>query len=66
MARYRTDIRDMTYRIYMSDCLNLINQKKYLTTRYADLVSGKDNHQISKSGDEIVQEVIEKAGLVVK
>ena len=59
MARYRTDIRDMTYRIYMSDCLNLINQKKYLTTRYADLVSGKNNHQVNKSGDEIVQEVIE-------
>lgn len=66
MARYRTDIRDMTYRIYMSDCLNLINQNKYLSTRYADLINGKLNHQISKSGDEIVQEVIEKAGLVVK
>lgn len=56
----------MTYRYYISDCLNLINQKKYLTTRYADLVNGKNNHQINKSGDEIVQEVIEKAGLVVK
>lgn len=64
MARYRTDIRDMTYRFYMSDCLNLVNQRKYMTVRFADMVYKKPEPQ--KSGDEIAREVISKAGLVVK
>lgn len=54
----------MTYRIYISDCLNLINQRKYLTKRFADMVY-KDVSP-KKSGDEIALEVIRKAGLVMK
>lgn len=55
----------MTYRFYMSDCLNNINQRKYMTMRYADMVNDT-KPKVEKTGDEIAAEIISKAGLVVK
>jgi hypothetical protein len=66
MAKYRANAKDVAYRYYMSDCLNLINQHKYLTKRYRDIIGEQYEPQIEKSGDEIAAEIIAKAGLIVK
>ena len=54
----------MAYAIYMSDTLYYQNQQKGLSMRYFDLIH-KDNTP-DESGDEILSEVMAKAGLRFK
>lgn len=65
-ARYDTERREDTYRYYLTDCLYYEGQGRYLTARYADIVSGRYVPPKEMSGDEIAAEVIAKGGLVVR
>lgn len=52
------------FRIYLTDTLYWNAQEKILQLRYYDIVNGNDYVEVD--GDEIVKEIIEKAGLVVR
>jgi len=56
--------RDMTYRFYIADTLQNAPQGKYLKTSLRDLIY--PDITSSKSADEIVFDVITKAGLSFK
>ena len=55
----------MAYRVYVTDCLYYQAQGQMLTTRYADLISNKKQDQ-EKSSEEIVADIMSKAGLRFK
>ena len=69
-ARFNQCQRDMAYRIYVTDCLRMISENtanffkgSYVQKRFADFLQkpAKDN----RTGEEIVADVVKKAGLVV-
>ena len=70
VARYKTYQREVAYRIYVTDCLRMMAENTarfakgtYVKKRYADFLQkpAKDN----RTGEEIVADVVKKAGLVV-
>lgn len=64
VARYKMEQREMAYRIFVTDSLQLIPQNKYLTTRYKDSIKTKKKD--NRTGDEIAADVIKRAGLSFK
>lgn len=62
-ARAIDDLRTHAYRVYVTDSLQLAVQNKYLTQRWADLIS---NNVDTRSGDEVALDVIRRAGLRLK
>ena len=71
IARYQSQQRDLAYRIYVTDCLRIIGENtakmsggSYITAGFMDAISQKpvDN----RTGEEIVADVIKKAGLEVQ
>lgn len=61
------------YREYVTDGLQCLSESvanyfggTYLQKRYADIIKGIKEEEDERSADEIVLEVIEKAGLSVK
>lgn len=64
-------IRLNVYQEYVADCLMYINQSvaeglggSYLPMRFAELVGGKESD--TRTADEIVLDVIERAGLSIR
>ena len=66
IARYEEYQQEMAYRIYISDRLYRDDEHRFIPAkaRLADYLRPKEEPE--KTGDEIVAEVIAKAGLVVK
>ena len=67
MSKATQQAKDTAYRVYVTDCLKLIAENTgniSLKSRYYDIVNPKkaDN----RTGDEIVADIIKRAGLVVK
>lgn len=60
-ARLEKEQRDEAYRIFVCDSLQLMPQNKYLAKRYSDLI--KKDKESQKSGDEIVLDIMSRAGL---
>ena len=68
-ARYNQQMRDLAYRIYLTDGLKSISENlsrvgggSYLNARFADLID--NNKPIDKrTGDEVAADVIKAAGL---
>lgn len=70
---YNTYIEQQLYREYVTDGLRCLSESvanyyggTYLQKRYADIIHGFKEEEDERSADEIVLEVIEKAGLSVK
>ena len=55
--------REEAYRIYVSKSLQLIPQNKCLQKSYLEILEDSTKKQDVRSGDEIVADVIRKAGL---
>ena len=53
--------REEAYRIYVTRSLQLIPQNRYIQTTYSELLKPKKVDQ--RSADEILTDVMEKAGL---
>lgn len=53
--------REETYRFYVTKSLQIMPQNKYLSASYADLLNPKKMD--TRSGDEIVADVVKRAGL---
>ena len=67
MSKATQQAKDTAYRVYVTDCLKLIAENTgniSLKSRYYDIINPKkaDN----RTGDEIVADIIKRAGLVVK
>ena len=71
MARINEREKTETYRIYVTDALRVVAENtarfasgNYIKARYADMIEPKK--QDNRTGDEIVADIIKRAGLVVK
>ena len=67
MSKATQQAKDTAYRAYVTNCLKLIAENTgniSLKLRYYDIINPKkvDN----RTGDEIVADIIKRAGLVVK
>lgn len=62
-AREEEDAECFAYRMYVTDSLHYQGEGKMLTSRWADVVQRKVD---TRTGDEIVMDVINGAGLVLQ
>ena len=65
-ARLEQELREITYRYYITESIFLNGENKRLTFRYRDLLDGKVKPPDHRSGDEIAEDVIKRAGLKLK
>ena len=67
MSKANQQAKDTAYRVYVTDCLKLIAENTgniSLKLRYYDII--KPKKEDNRTGDEIVEDIIKRAGLVVK
>jgi hypothetical protein len=64
-ARVEDYDREEAYRIFVTTSLQLAPQNKYLSKSYTELVNPKEGLD-AKSGDEIVTDIFNRAGLKFK
>ena len=67
MSKANQQAKDTAYRVYVTDCLKLIAENTgniSLKLRYYDIIHPKKSD--NRTGDEIVADIIKRAGLVVK
>ena len=67
MSKANQQAKDTAYRVYVTDCLKLIAENTgniSLKLRYYDIIQQKKVD--TRTGDEIVEDIIKRAGLVVK
>ena len=67
MSKANQQAKDTAYRVYVTDCLKLISENTgniSLKLRYYDIIQPKKED--TRTGDEIVEDIIKRAGLVVK
>ena len=67
MSKANQQANDTAYRVYVTDCLKLIAENSgniSLKLRYYDIIHPKKTD--TRTGDEIVADIIKRAGLVVK
>lgn len=67
MSKANQQAKDTAYRVYVTDCLKLISENTgniSLKLRYYDIIQPKKED--TRTGDEIVADIIKMAGLVVK
>ena len=71
MSKVNQQAKDTAYRVYVTDCLKLIAENtanisrgQYMKSRYYDIISPVKVD--TRTGDEIVEDIIKRAGLVVK
>ena len=68
ICEHNQEVKEDTYRNYTSDLLKIIAETLGCTIphRYDDMIIRPKEEKQEKTGDEIVLEVIKKAGLKVK
>lgn len=65
VARLEEYNREMTYRFYVANSLQNIPQGRHLMTTLYDLLYNKNEKQEDeRTGDEIVFDIMQRAGLV--
>ena len=70
IARYRSQQRDLAYRIYVAECLRMISENaasggggSHMAVKFEDIITPKpvDN----RTGEEIAADIIKRAGIEV-
>ena len=71
MSKVNQQAKDTAYRVYVTDCMKLISENtanishgQYMKARYYDII--RPAKADIRTGDEIVEDIIKRAGLVVK
>ena len=71
MSKAKQQVKDTAYLVYVSDCLKMISENtanisrgQYMKARYYDIIHPAKVD--TRTGDEIVEDIIKRAGLVVK
>ena len=65
-ARLEQELREVTYRYYITDALYAQGENRRMKHRFVDIISGKVKPPDTRSGDEIAEDVIKRAGLKIK
>lgn len=72
-AKILDDTEELIYKRYMADGLEYVTESisqafggKYLYVSFFDLIDNNKKQTVTKTGEEIAADVIERAGLVVK
>ena len=70
MSRYQSQVRELAYRIYVTDCLRIISENtakmgggSYITAKFSDIINHK--HADNRTGEEIAADIIKRAGIEV-
>ena len=70
MARYQSQQRDLAYRIYVAECLRMINEnaasgggRSYMAVKFEDVINPK--HVDNRTGEELAADIIKRAGIEV-
>ena len=63
-AMHQHEQEETAYRVYVTESLRLIPQQKCLSKGFADIIDGSDTMDVD--AEEIVDDVISRAGLVVR
>lgn len=66
LARLQAEIRDRTYRIYITESIFAHGENKRLTAHYSDMIKNVSQKCDNRTGDEIALDVIERLGLRVE
>lgn len=66
MSRYEEYQREMAYRIYVTDSLYLNGQNQRFVKRYSEFIGLTQNEVDTRTGDEIAEDIIKRAGLEVR
>ena len=71
MSKAKQQVKDTAYLVYVSDCLKMISENtanisrgQYMKARYYDIIHPAKVD--TRTGDEIVEDIIKRAGLVAK
>ena len=71
VSKVNQQAKDTAYQVYVTDCLKLIAENtanisrgQYMKSRYYDII--RPAKVDTRTGDEIVEDIIKRAGLVVK
>ena len=71
MSKAKQQVKDTAYLVYVTDCLKMISENtanisrgQYMKARYYDIIHPAKVD--TRTGDEIVEDIIKRAGLVVK
>lgn len=71
MSKAKQQVKDTAYLVYVTDCLKMISENtanisfgQYMKERYYDIIHPAKVD--TRTGDEIVEDIIKRAGLVVK
>ena len=69
-ARFNQHQRDLAYRIYVSECLRMINEnaasgggRSYMAVKFEDVINPK--HVDNRTGEELAADIIKRAGIEV-
>lgn len=65
MARLEEELRDITYRYYVTDFMYAEGCNKKMAHRYVDIIDGKIQVPDQRSGDEIAEDVFKRAGITL-
>ena len=70
MARYKSQQRDLAYRIYVTDCLRMVTENtakavcgSYISAKFADIINPKPVN--NRTGEEIAADLIKRSEIEV-
>lgn len=64
MAKVLREVKEMSYRAYVTDSLRLIPQMHYLTHKWSDIMDRARKPRQERTAEQIVEDVISKLGEV--
>ena len=69
-AEYKRQQEEQTYRIYITEAIKLLTENtakvvrgQMISERYYEIINHKQKHEEKKSGDEVVLDIVDRAGL---
>ena len=65
MARLEEYLCDITYRYYVTDYMYAEGCNKKMANRFVDIIKGKMKVPDQRSGDEIAEDVLKRAGITL-
>lgn len=64
LSRYKSERRDLTYRIYLTDALQAMAEGKYLKTRFVDVIMPPESI-CQEDANDFALGVLSRAGIEV-
>jgi len=65
-AAIEQDEEEYTFKVYMSDSVQLAGEDKFITRRWCDIANDLKKPVDNRTGDEVAADVIKRLGLIPK